>query len=230
MNKAYYCVVKTEEEREKLLKSVKEKYKDDPEYYRTYLDVGVEFDEAMSKRTRYTALRNAMRKGKVDTLILPSFKARHVSELYACNIFLDLKAIGVNVIIEEEKMSFSIGEMSRQEIVDKMTDMYYDFLVETFIVPLITMETCIIYPSMTLPHVYLEKDVEAAEMSRPFLKAEQKYFPSKKECLLDIIENRGKNGFWFYCKEVEGWYHVNEYGVEFLKLNYEENMKILLGL
>lgn len=220
MKKAYYEVVKTEEEKLRRDRELREMHKDDSDFYSVYVDCDIKYNEALSNRKSFQALMSAVRRKKVDTILISSFEAFHVSELYALTILLRFKERGVKIQVGTEESGFS-NSVSRDEIISKMYDIYEDYLFTVVSVPMITMAKCFILKRG--PFIFLEKDKEQAEKRYSYAKAEN----GEKKLFVDAIEECHNDGFFFFRSDVDEWYHIDACGVEILRSIYKINNDIL---
>lgn len=222
MKTAYYEVVKTEEEKYRRIRELKEAHEGDADFYSVYIDVDIRYNESISKRKSFRSLMNAIRKKKVDTVFISSFEAFHISEIYALNILLRFKNRGIKIQIGtgNEEISNSVSE---EEIVEKMKNLYEEYLFTVVSVSMITMESCFVLKNSETPFMFLEKDKEQAEKRYFYAKAEK----GKKELFIDAVEECRNVGFFFFRSDVNEWYFINSYGVEILSMIYEINNEIM---
>jgi len=229
MKKVFYAVVKNEADAAKLHADITARVGDAPDFYGIYIDSGIDYNTAVSKRRRYKAMMNAVRRGKADTILIRSFDDLFMSEVYAGSVLLHLKNKGISVIVGEGEQTFSTGEMTEKEIVSKLNKLYHDYLFLNLTIPLITMEECMIRRSGKNVWVYLKSDEEEALARYPYLRfwiAQSIVRPTR---FINAVEECTANGwFFFYRKDVDHWYLIDWNGLDFLKSIYKENMRIMM--
>ncbi len=229
MKKVFYAVAKTEENAVQLLEDITARYSGDPDFHAAYIDSGIHYNTAVSDRSRYKAMITTVRRGKADTILLRSINDLFMSEMHACSVLLRLKNKGISVIAGEGEQTFSTAEMTEKEIISKMNELYYDYLILNLAVPLITMEECMIRRSGGNAWVYLKSEEEAAHARYPYLRfwiAQSVVQPTR---FINAVEECTDNScFFFYRKDVDHWYFIDRNGLDFLKSIYEENMRIMM--
>lgn len=222
MKKAFYEVVKTEEEKYRRIRELKEAHKGDTDFYSAYIDVDIRYNESISRRKGFQSLMNAIRKKKVDTIFIPSFEAFRISEMYALNILLRFKNRGIKIQIGTGNKEIS-NSVSEEEIDAKMRNLYEDYLLTSVSVHMITMEECFVLSGPGVPFLFLEKDKDQAGKRYSYAKAEK----GKKELFIDVVEKYRNEGFFFFRSDVDEWYFIDAYGVEVLSMIYEINNEIM---
>ena len=222
--KAFYAAVRSEAEAVQLMEEVTARYGEEPGFYSAYIDKDIRYNTIVSGRRRYRALRNAVRAGKVDTVLLRSADDLLVAEEYAGTVLINLAKKGVFVIVGEGVTAFSTAGMSESEIYSKMFDLYLDNLLRVFMAPLTVMEECTLCKSDKRSWIYLISDAEKAENSYPLSYVRQSAAPTEKRMILENAVQSCKDGFYFYRNDIESWYFVESNGVSFLKHVCEENM------
>lgn len=228
MKKVFYTAVKTEEDAARLSADITARTGNVPDFYGIYIDSGIDYNTAVSKRRRYKAMMNAVRRGKIDTILIRSMDDLLMSEMYACAVFLRLKEYGVSVIVGKGRQSFSTGEMSEHDIIVKMNELYYDYLMLNLTVPVVTLEKCVIHSSCGSAWLYLKEEKEAACARYPYLRSKNHMSADRTISFIDAVTECMDSGFYFYRKDADSWYFIDPHGMEFLKYIYEDNYQILL--
>lgn len=223
MKKAWYEVVKTEEEKNNKIREFRENRKNYPDVYSVYIDCDIRYDTALSKRNSFRSLMNAVRKKKVDTILIPSMEAFHVSEVYALDTLLKLKKQEITVWIGTEPKGIS-NLVSEKEIISKMQDLYEEYLTVKVSVPMITMEDCYVSSACSIPFVFLERDKEQAKKRYSYdVKAEE----GNKKLFADVISESQDKGLFLFRSDVDEWYRIDPYGARILKMIYDINNEIM---
>jgi len=212
MKFAYYEVVSSQQEKKLRLQEIEESVGKDPDYYSSYLEVAPVYNASWKQLRALCALKAAVRKKKIQLLVIPSLENLHMSENRTVNLLLDFMDKGVQIALEnpeniqtEEKI-LALAQESRLEYINTVLS-----------IPLIRMERCVVQFFGESAFLYLEKDVPK----------EGCFGYSEKMLFIDAVRKFQDAGFFLYRADMQAWYHIPCYMAAVMIDTYEIAYKTL---
>lgn len=197
MKFAYYEVVFSREEKERRLQEIKASMRENPDYYSSYLEVAPGYNASWNELRAMCSMKSAVRRGKIQLLVIPSLENLHMEETRAVYLLLDLMAKGVKIALRNPK-----NIQTKEMILDLAWESQLECIYTVLIIPLITMEHCVIHFLGQSAFIYLEQDAPKRDYS--FGRVENLLF-------IDAVRKFQKTGFFFYRSDVQACYHIPDY-------------------
>ena len=192
---AIYKVVVSNSQKQALKEIFKQLKRADKNFYSGYVEVAPKFDEARSNRRAMMSLEKAVKKGKVDTVVLDSFENLYMNTRYAYNILCRWMDMGVSIALEEPN-----AIQTEDAIYQKLLNIQKEYLVKNLVIPIITYEKCYVKHFSDSIFIYFEKD---------FLKRETTAFGYEEACFTEVVEVKEKT-LYIYRSDVNGWYRIEQ--------------------
>ena len=153
MKYAYYEFVSSEEEKQSRLKQIRESFGKDPDYYSAYLEIAPRYDAPTSELRALKSLKTAIRKEKIQTVVIASFENFYMAEVHTLNLLLNFMRNGIQV---------AVGTPSNIQTEDDIYAKYFDAQMECIMtvlsIPMIAEEDCVICCVGDTPFIRLKKE------------------------------------------------------------------------
>lgn len=212
MKYAYYEFVSNEEEKQSRLKQIRESSCKDPAYYSAYLEIAPRYDAPIRELKALKALKAAIRKGKIQTVVISSIENFYMEEAHTLNLLLSFMGNGIQI---------AFGTPSNIQSEDDIYAKYFDAQMECIItvlsIPMITMKDCRIYCLRDTPFIRLLEDCTEEDLCRY----------EAKMLYADAVKQYRATGFFFYRSDVKSWYHIRNYIAEQMIESYNLCYKTL---
>lgn len=215
MKFAYYETAGTEEEKKQRIHQLREAHRGDESYYSAYIDVAPVYDERPYKRRGYISMINAIRKGKMDKVVMPDASKLGMPEIFLYDMIFGLRRKGIAFSVGEGETLFT-SDMPDSAIRLKLYEQMMNYLLDDFFIPAFTDENCFI-SGWKVPFVYLEKDAEAARGRYSCV-----YKSDRKKPFIDALREYGEQGCWLYRRDLNCWYPVIPDAMQGLVFAYDE--------
>ena len=210
MKYAYYEAAATEEEKQARLAGIKAAARTDPDYYSAYLEVAPAYDAPLYKRKALNSLKAAIKRGKVEKVVISSLENLAMEELTAAYL---LEELGVPVALGDPG-----NVLSREDIERLVFESQESFLMTKLAVPLITMDYCYVWKIGGRACVSLETEHWPQSRNRA----------GERMTLIEAVEKNLQEGFYLFREDVMAWYFVPDYLAERMKALYEIGNETLL--
>ena len=207
---AYYEFVSNAEEKQARLKQIRASSFEDPAYYSSYLEIAPKYDAPMRELRALKALKAAIRKGKLQTVVISSFENLYMEEEHAFNLLLNLMKNGIQVAVGNPS-----NLQTEDDLLGKCVDAQMKCIGTILSFPMITMEECRIHFVSDTPFIRLLDDCTQ----------EDQHWYYTEMLYADAVEKYRKTGFFFYRSDVRSWYYIRDYiaeqMIEFYKTAYQ---------
>lgn len=159
-----------------------------------YIEVAPEFHAPMHQRKAMRALMAAVRKGRFQTVLLPSVAALHMHSFRACELLMGFYDKGIQIALGKPD-----NVLSREQAEAAVWEAEWEYVATNLSVPLITMETCHIRDTGGSAVIYLEKDYRRREG-----------FMSIQMPLIEAVRTYCEQGFYLYRADVQALYYISK--------------------
>ena len=193
MKFAYYEVVSSQEEKKLRLQEIKTSVGQHPDYYSSYLEVAPAYNASWKQLRALCSLKAAVRKEKIQLLVIPSLENLHMSETRAVNLLLDLMDKGVQIALENPE-----NIQTEEKILTLAQESQLEYIYTVLSIPLIRMESCVVHFFGESVFIYLEKDVPK----------ENGFGCSEKMLFIDAVRKFQDAGFFLYRADMQAWYYI----------------------
>lgn len=209
MKYAYYSVVPSQEQKEYALWLLGSRTAGDADFYGTYIDVAPEYNGALQDRRAWRSLQAAVRKGKIQTVVIQSFDNLHLGEIRGYSMLKRLMAHGVQIALKCPQRILSDDELLKLAVEEQA-----DYFIEALAVPLLTMEDCLVHYGCSTAYICLGTDPAIHDFFRK----------SETMCFSDAVEKYMSTGFYLYRTDKKGWYHIDSVFAQEMHRFFLENL------
>ena len=209
MKYAYYVVASNDEQKESFQNALKEQVGGDEDFYAAYIEVAPEYNGALQDRRAWRSLQAAVRKGKIQILVIQDMDNLHMGEYRAYSMLKRLMDRGVQIALKNPRMILSVDELLKLAVQAQA-----DYFMENLAVPLLTMENCLVHAPFGTPFICLGTDPTVHDFFRE----------SKTMCFEDVVEQYQPTGFYLYRTDKKGWYHIDPVFAREMHKFYNENL------
>lgn len=152
---AWYEFVNNVEEKHACLSRIRESFGKDPDFYSAYLEIPLEYNAPMRELKAIKALKAAIRKGKIQTVVIPSFENFYMAEVRTYSVLMNLMRSGVRIAIGEPD-----NYQTEEDLFEKCLDAQRECVITVLSIPMITMSDCRISSRGDAPFIRLEEDCD----------------------------------------------------------------------
>ena len=96
---AYYEFVSNVEDKQTRRNQIRASTFEDPDYYSSYLEIASKYNAPMRELGALKALKAAIRNGKIQTVVIPSFENLYLEEARSHNLLLNFLKNGIQVAV-----------------------------------------------------------------------------------------------------------------------------------
>ena len=194
MKYAYYEFVPNEEEKRLRLQQLNELAKADPDCYSAYMEIASRYNAPLMELRAMKALKAAIRKGKVDMIVIPSFANLYMEQVRAHDLLLDFLNKGVCIAIGEPQ-----NILSKQDIYDEYDIAQEECVENVLTIPMNAGKKCVVHHSRNDTYLRLVEDCVGESLT----------LCGVKMLYSDAVKRYQARGFYFYRSDVKSWYHVD---------------------
>lgn len=213
MKFAWYEFVSNVEERHLCLSRIKESFGNDPDFYSAYLEITQTYNSPVRELKAIKALKAAIRKGKIQTVVIPSFENIYMAEVRTYSVLMNLMHSGVRIAIGTPD-----NFQTEEDLFEKCLDAQRECVITVLSIPMITMSDCRIGWSGKTPFVRLEEDCTDADGAQ---------HPTRM-LYADAVREFRESGFFLYRSDVGAWCHVSSFMAELMIETYDISNEIML--
>ena len=195
MKYADYATAPTVEQGEALRSLLRKDAASDSDLYSIYIDVAPEYNDPLQKRRGWCNLQAAIRRGKVQVVVIQSMENLYVSEARGYFMLKRLMERGVQIAHKHPR-----NTLTEDSLMKLATESQLEYFVKNLAVPLITMDDCLVHDGFSSGFICLGTDPSV----HPYFSGRHKTmsFP-------DAVQEYKDNGFFLYRPDKNGWYHVD---------------------
>ena len=198
MKYAYYEVVASEEEK-KLRKAQILNTNTGDNFYSAYLEVAPRYDAPDSEKRAIRSLKDAIRRGKVQTVVLPSLENLRISELFAFHLFRYFQDREIRVAFGTPDNIYS------PEALDLLLiDSQQKYIDDQLLTAIATREDCYVQEKHGYAHIHLKQDFPG----------EEPYTQYRIMDFVQAVETYKSVGFYLYRPDISDWYPVSDFMAE----------------
>lgn len=194
MNYAYYEVVSTEEEKQERLRQILAEAGNDPHYFSAYIDVTTRYNCPWSFLKSMQSLKTAVRRGRVQILVIPSLQKLYMHEYRALSFLLSLMQQGVQIAVGTPS-----DIQTEEALLDLVVESQVYYVQTQVFLPLAFISDCIVYHSGKYCRIHLSRDTPDAFS----------YQTKTHMSLPKAVITYRSTGFYLYRSDVKGWYSVS---------------------
>ena len=207
---ACYEFVSNVEEKHIRLSRIKESFGNDPNFYSAYLEIPRKYNAPIRELKAIKALKAAIKKGKIQMVVIPSFDNFYMAEARTYSMLLNLMRSGICIAIENPD-----NVQTEQDLFEKCLDAQMECVITVLSIPV--MSDCRIAWGGNTPFIRLEEDCTTADDA---------LYPNRMP-YADAVERFCDSGFFLYRSDVNSWYHVSSFMAERMLEIYDINKKII---
>lgn len=210
MKFAFYEVVSSESEKKERLRTIKETYGKSPDYFSSYLEVAQIYNASRGSLRALHSMRAAIRKGKIDTVVIKSISNLRMEERRAYELLMTLMDNGINIALREP------GKLlTREEIRDLVEYSRLNYIISQLIEPIMDGQMCTVSTCAKSTYIKLLDDEAAAKIPEG----------DTKMPFIDAVNLNFDRGFYIYRSDIKTWYHINQFMASAIIYLHEEIMK-----
>lgn len=208
MKYAYYAIVPSQEQKESFLWLLGKRTAGDEAFYGAYIDVAPEYNGALQDRRAWRSLQAAVRKGRIQVVVIQSMDNLSMGEIRAYSMLKRLMAHSVQIALKYPQRILSDDELMKLAVEAQM-----DYFMKELAVPPLTMDDCLIHNTYSTSYICLGTDTAI----HPFFRK------SEIMCFSDAVNKYKDTGFFFYRTDRKGWYYIDSVFAEEMNNFFLEN-------
>lgn len=215
MKYAWYEFVTNVEEKNLRRGQVLEALEKDPDFYSAYFEIPQEYNAPVREMKAIKALKAAIKKGKIRTVVIPSFENFYMAEIRTYNLLTNLMRAGVRIAI-----GTADNLQTEEDLFEKCLEAQQECVITVLSIPMITMANCRVERGVSAPFIRLEEDCTEDDDTR---------FPIRM-LYADAVMQYRKSGFYLYRSDVEAWCHVSSFMADMMIDTYNINNEIMTDI
>lgn len=196
MKYAYFEVVKNADEKKARQLELKHRTKEDENYYSSYIQIAEWYNSLLYECTALKSLKAAIRKGKVNIVVVPGIQGLSMQPMYAYCFLCKLAETGVSIAFGSPE-----NIQTPDNLIAALCEAEDEYIYISLFIPMFTMEYCYVNRFF----VYLEKDID--QLGERLSYYEKRFF-------IDVVRERSKYGFDIYDSDNDAFYHISEFMAE----------------
>lgn len=213
MKYAWYEFVNNVEEKHHCLSRIRKSFGEDPDFYSAYLEIPREYNAPMRELKAIKALKAAIRKGRIQLVVIPSFENFYMAEVRTYSVLINLMRSGVCVAIGDPE-----NVQTEEDLFEKCLEAQQECAITVLSIPMITMSECRVSNRSDTPFIRLEEDCDEDDAD---------WYPVRM-LYADAVKQYRDTGFYLYRSDVGAWCHVSSFMAEMMIGVYDINSEIML--